>query len=527
MRIALMMGGAVMGLVTAAAEASVTPAEMAEMRKWVAVKLENAAPPEPSGSLTVLAHFDAVWRNCRVDRPLTLGAREYRRGLFTHAPSDLLGKGLPVEIGSRPGSALFTYKRAGLGSASETCSGAEPVTAEPERYTLEHCVLEVAAPVEVGRAEGHFWFSSMHPLQGQDVRGAEALRALVCGVVLSDDKPQGKWPAALCLSRDGGASWRRVRDIECYYGPISTLLGPRKILLMPYETWPVSPEDKRNAVADGAVLTLGDDGVLATEQAPVKFCNFPRDLADYHIGEVCLFASGNILPLNDGRLFATVYGKFAGDTKYSVWSVTSDDRGFTWRFQATVANGQELTDAVEGPNESNTARLAMTGGAEALRAPGLVCVYRTGSGADYCKSYSRDEGATWTAPERMDGVFSVEPQLLRLANGVLLLSGGRQGLFVWVCADGEGKKWERVNLAEHHNRHVQDKALHYADAFCEAKGVDPPQSTSYTGMAAVGPNEVLLCYDRLGNGSEGAPGPWGAFDVVFCVRLTVMPSRPQ
>ena len=393
-----------------------------------------------------------------------------------------------------------------LASVSGISSGAAPVTAEPERYTLEHCVLDVTPPVEVGRAEGHFWFSSMHPVQGQDI---------LCEVVLSDDKAQGKWPAALCLSRDGGASWRRVRDIECY-GPISTALGAGEILLMPYETWPASPEDKRNAVADGTIVTLGEDGALAAEQARVKYCDFPRDLADYHVGEVYLLTNGNILPLKDGRLFATVYGKFAGDTKDSTWSVTSDDRGFTWRYQATVANGQELADAVEGANESNTARLADER---------LMCVCRTG--ASYYKSYSRDEGATWTAPERMDGVFSVEPQLVRLANGVLLLSGGRQGLFVWVCADGVGKKWERINLAEHHNRRVQDKALHYADAFCEAKGVDPPQSTCYTGMAAVGPNEALVCYDRLGNGWKGAPGPWGAFDVVFCVRITVMPSRPQ
>jgi alpha-galactosidase len=65
---------------------------MAETRNWVAAKFGIAAPPETSGGLTVLVHFDVVWRNCRVDRPLTLGASEYRRGLFTHAPSDVLVK---------------------------------------------------------------------------------------------------------------------------------------------------------------------------------------------------------------------------------------------------------------------------------------------------------------------------------------------------------------------------------------------------------------------------------------------------
>jgi len=91
-RIALMMRLVVMCLVAAVAQAAGTPAEMAQMRNWVATKFDNAAAPESAGSLTLLAHFDVVWRNCRVDRPLTLGASEYGRGLFTHAASDVLVK---------------------------------------------------------------------------------------------------------------------------------------------------------------------------------------------------------------------------------------------------------------------------------------------------------------------------------------------------------------------------------------------------------------------------------------------------
>jgi len=85
-----MMGVVVMSLIATHGETSATPAEMAEMRHWMDAKFGNAALPESSGSLNILAHFDVVWRNCRVDRPLTLGAKEYGRGLFTHAPSDVL-----------------------------------------------------------------------------------------------------------------------------------------------------------------------------------------------------------------------------------------------------------------------------------------------------------------------------------------------------------------------------------------------------------------------------------------------------
>lgn len=371
------------------------------------------------------------------------------------------------------------------------------------QYELANCTIEAGPPVEVGRSEGHFWFSSLHPMGDQDI---------LCEVVLSDDKAQGKWPAALCLSRDGGRSWRKVRDIESN-GPVSVRLDMRKILIMPYETWPAAPSDKRNAVADGTIVTLADDGALTAEATPVKYCNFPRDLADYHIGEVALFTNGNIIPLKDGRLFKTVYGKFTGDAKYSLWSVTSADRGFTWQFQATVAKGEDITRGSEGADESHTVRLADDR---------LMCVYRTGD--DFHKSYSADDGATWTAPERMDGVFRVEPQLVRLANGVLLLSGGRPGLFLWACTDGEGKTWQRFNLGEHHNRHVADDIHRYADDFCDGKGTDPPQSTSYTSMKAVGPDEVLISYDRVSNGWGGAPGPWGPCDMVFCVQIKATPK---
>jgi hypothetical protein len=382
--------------------------------------------------------------------------------------------------------------------------GAEP--ASTERYTYQDCVLEAGPPAEVGRAAGHFWFPSLHAVQGND---------LFCEANLTDDKPQGEWPAALCLSRDGGATWRRVRDLESC-GPISVSLGPRKILIMPYETWPVSPGDKRNAKAKGTVVALSEAGAATAERVAMTFEGFPRDLAPYHVGEVYLLANGNILSLKNRALFTTLYGKFAGDTKDSCWAVSSTNQGLAWRFLATVANGAEIAGALEGANESSTCRLADGR---------LMTVCRTGGIPD-CKAYSADDGATWSAPQRMEGIFCVEPQLVRLANGVILLSGGRPGLFVWICTDGEGNKWERLNLAAHHNRHVKDQALRYADAFCEAKGVNPPQSTSYTGMVAVGPDEGLIAYDRLGNGWQGAPGPWGTEDAIFCVRLKVTRKSP-
>jgi hypothetical protein len=45
-------------------------------------------------------------------------------------------------------------------------------------------------------------------------------------------------------------------------------------------------------------------------------------------------------------------------------------------------------------------------------------------------------------------------------------------------------------------------------------------------MVAVGPDEALIVYDRLGNGWKGAPGPWGTDDAIFCVRLKATRKSP-
>ncbi|MDQ1249912.1 MAG: hypothetical protein QG597_4289, partial [Actinomycetota bacterium] len=64
-------------------------------------------------------------------------------------------------------------------------------------------------------------------------------------MVRTEDRAQGKWPAALYLSRDGGASWAHAADTDSY-GPVSTLLPSGQLLILPYELWPLVPGDRRN-----------------------------------------------------------------------------------------------------------------------------------------------------------------------------------------------------------------------------------------------------------------------------------------
>jgi hypothetical protein len=371
------------------------------------------------------------------------------------------------------------------------------------KYSFKEAHVEISASVEIGRRPGHLWFATLHPFTRRDV---------LCVGNIADDVAQGKWPGALYLSRDGGGSWRPAGEIDCC-GPASAALGPSRRLLMPYELWPLTAGDRRNLMADGTILTLEPDGKVTATPTPVRFLGFPADLADYHDGELHLLTNGNLVPLRDGRLMTTLYGMYTDEKQYRLFAVVSDDGGFTWHFHALVASWEDIPDGPEGPDESHTARLADGR---------LMCVYRVGSGRAYpfCKSYSADEGVTWTKPGKVEGVWSVEPQLVRLENDLMLLSGGRWGLFLWVCADGAGDRWERINLAEHHNASLSDTAMHYSAAFCDAEEYFTPyQSTSYTGMVPIGSDEALICYDRTANGWHGAPGPWGAADAAFCIRV--------
>ncbi len=378
--------------------------------------------------------------------------------------------------------------------------------------TFPDCSVELSAPVEVGRAAGHHWFPSLHPLTREDI---------FCCVVRSADQAQGKWPAWMYLSRDSGRTWRRGTELASY-GPISRALAPDRLLLMPYELWPLHPGDRRNLVADGHVLTLAADGTVTVEPRPVRYLGMPRDVEDYHAGELYMVTNGNLLPLRDGRLFSTIYGRFRPDSAsnhYTCVAVVSDDGGFTWQFRSIVADWPDTPGASEGPDENNTCRLPDGR---------LLCICRVGSGRAmlYRAMYSADEGQTWTKPLPLPAQYSVEPQLVCLEHGIVALTGGRPGIWLWVAPDGRGEAWHTVNLAAHHNATVADPALHF-HAECVAGQAEkgPAYTTSYTGTKVISPDEVLIAYDRLGNGWHGAPGPWGKEDAVFVVRARITRRR--
>ena len=145
-----------------------------------------------------------------------------------------------------------------------------------------------------------------------------------------------------------------------------------------------------------------------------------------------------------------------------------------------------------------------------------MCVFRLESGRPYGQSWRSDEGRTWTRPVAMDGVFSVQPSLAVLADGTVLLSGGRPCVFLWVNRDGTGRDWQAVDLRANHNRFVPDEPIR-----------DPSrQSSCYTEVVPVAGRAVLCIYDRIPHGWSAIPKDSRDANSVWVVRVSLESAEP-
>jgi len=127
-----------------------------------------------------------------------------------------------------------------------------------------------------------------------------------------------------------------------------------------------------------------------------------------------------------------------------------------------------------------------------------MCIYRLDSNLTYGQTWSSDEGKTWTEAVECKGPRSVEPSLVVLKNGTVVLSGGRPGIKLWINGDGTGKEWQEVDINKHRNQFLlkNQKQNH--------------STTGYTEMVAIDDTHLLYVYDY-----ERTPGRIGV------VRVTV------
>ena len=192
-------------------------------------------------------------------------------------------------------------------------------------------------------------------------------------------------------------------------------------------------------------------------------------------------------------------------------ALESNDEGHTWRFVSEVFSAYAMPDMVEGPNEASLVQ---------LEDGDILCVARTGNGRygkrPLIKSRSADGGRTWAPPRRI-APFSVWPCLRRLDNGVLALSTGRPGLFLWLCTDGRGDKWQPVDITAHHN-----KVMDAAHLITDGELFDgQSQTTSYTQVVPLAPDRLLYIYDRIPFGWKPVPIDSAERNRIYALQVKV------
>lgn len=423
--------------------------------------------------------------------------------------------------------------------------------------TAAQVTVQGGVPVIVDSASsGYLWFpQTMHAFTSLPSTGGSTANwssapieggdpvspVLVLAVQTCEDEahPEG-WSGANYVSTDAGATWSLANHVPelvkaCFpvqngtsAASAAAAAAAARMLCLPYPLRP-SPTDPSPRVQQQAghiwtALRASHSApvTVAMQAAPVSisYTGFTHDVRPWGTAKNLSIqvTDGGFVTLKDGSFLMGIYGDYSGPDSAAITAMVSDStsQARSWKQVGIVANSSTAPQSCANPTEHDFERLADGR---------LMAVYRTGTNKPLCKAYSSDEGATWTTPQPMPagGPHGVEPKLLRLPNGLLVVSAGRYGIFLWVCSDGVGDAWTAFNVAAHHNAMVTDPALKYDQGFVNATS-DKGWSTSYTSIAAVDDSSLVYCYDRLTNGWKPPPGPWGTANYLFCVHLTVSAS---
>lgn len=323
------------------------------------------------------------------------------------------------------------------------------------------------------------------------------------------------------ISQDGGQHWGHRYSMIMQHIPMIFIPKlPDSLIALPSELMAQTPGDEHNF--SGTLLNFEQGGKrMVADLDGFHVLNWPWPVAAMH-GSVPkddwhynLIFTGNCIKDGD-QLLATVYWNKKGQRGETLSLASSKDGGHTWHYYSTIATPSDVFPQRDGkvrgeggPNEPAMIRLADGE---------LMAVYRVGEGKEWHlrRSYSNDDGHTWTKPEELPA-YSVEPKMLRLDNGAIVLATGRPGIHLWLTTDprGAAASWQDVDIVAHHNEWASDDS--YRISLRDNK--DHWQTTSYTGLIQVAPNRLLLLYDR-----DPEHAPAGPNDMS---RIFVMPIEVQ
>ena len=148
---------------------------------------------------------------------------------------------------------------------------------------------------------------------------------------------------------------------------------------------------------------------------------------------------GNMWQLSDMSLMAGVYPAYYLDTPGGVAHsgvsfYRSDDDGRSWNIMSRIPF------KLDGIAENREGKSFDEPAFEILRDSIFICVMRSGSKSPMYRTFSYDQGKTWSDPLPFTP-NGVKPKLLQLENDVLVLVSGRPGVQIRFSLDGTGNNW--------------------------------------------------------------------------------------
>lgn len=355
-------------------------------------------------------------------------------------------------------------------------------------YELKDLDASLSQPVLVARRKGYLWFPTLIRLENGELLAVMSNLPDVC-----TDKPT----SLIAWSLDGGLTWGESREgLYCCECPLRLPNGDR--LLLPSYMFPKT--NGMGAACQKVAKGKRDIRVLKDEVIVTGWPRLTRSL-DPKFGLAGFGFNGQTVELKEGGYLATLYGYFKDTQRYSLVAAESVD-GRHWKIRSVIADENCKLQGGEGPCEAAMCR---------LKDGRLMCIFRIGQGPTYGQCWSRDEGKTWTAPVAMAEARSVQPSLTVMKDGTVVLSGGRDGLFLWINPDGTGNDWQSIDLRAHHN------TFRPKEPFILSLG-----TTSYTEVVALDDTHLLLIYDQcpfnwVNNPKDSPPEDFS----VWVVRIEV------